>query len=126
MAHFVLEYSDNIEPEKLGLQQLFSSLHDKAMQSGLFPLKGIRSRAYQCSGYRIADGNPAHQFVHMSVLIGAGRSEQEKETAAKELFSVLEQHLESCSEERGLALSFEMRELDPVLRFNKNNISDYL
>lgn len=126
MAHFILEYSDNIATEHLALQELFGKLHEQARQSGLFPYKGIRSRAYCSNEYRMADGNPSHQFMHLSVLIGAGRSEAEKLSAAQAMFDIYEAHFSPCFVGRGVAMSFEMRELDAVLKFNKNNIADYL
>ncbi len=126
MAHFVLEYSDNIDNHTLALEQLFIKLHSSARETGIFPLKGIRSRAFACHDYRIADGNPKHMFVHLSVLIGAGRSEEEKMLAAKAFFAVYEAHFAACFEQRGVAMSFELRELEPVLKFNKNNIQDFL
>lgn len=125
MAHFVLEYSANILPETLDLQTLFAKLHQVAVDTGLFPLKGIRSRAYACHEYRLADGNPEHIFVHLTVLLGAGRSLEERERAAKSFFQVLEVHFASCFS-RGVAMSFEMKELEPVLKYNKNNLQDYL
>lgn len=126
MAHFVLEYSANIPAETLNFQMLFANLHQAAVETGLFPLKGIRSRAYACQDYRVADGNPEHIFVHLTVLLGAGRSLEEREGAAKSFFKVLETHFASCFAERGVAMSFEMKELEPVLKYNKNNIQDYL
>lgn len=83
MAHFVLEYSANIAKDTLALQELFSKLHQAAQDTGLFPYKGIRSRAYACQDYRMADGNPEHVFIHLSVLLGAGRSMAERESAAQ-------------------------------------------
>lgn len=126
MAHFVLEYSANISADILNLQSLFAQLHQAAMDTGIFPLKGIRSRAYPCHDYRMADGNPEHMFVHLTVLLGAGRSLEERELAAKSFFKVLDQHFVHCFETRGVAMSFEMKELEPVLKYNKNNIQDYL
>lgn len=126
MAHFVLEYSTNLSKQVLDLQNLFAKLHSTAESTGLFPYKGIRSRAFACNDYRMADGNPQHVFMHLSVLIGAGRSMEEKEQAAKLFFDVFEAHFSSCFGERGVAMSFEMRELEPVLKYNKNNIQDYL
>lgn len=126
MAHFVLEYSANIPAETLNLQLLFSKLHQAAVDSGLFPLKGIRSRAYACHDYRMADGNPEHIFVHLSVLLGAGRSLEEREGAAQSFFQIVHLHFASCFEHRGVALSFEMKELEPILKYNKNNLQDYL
>lgn len=126
MAHFVLEYSDNIDRDVLALPELFEKLHASAMDTGLFPLKGLRSRAYPCADFRMADGNPEHSFVHLTVLLGAGRSMPEREAAAKQFFAVLEQHFASSFANRGVAMSFEMKELETVLKFNKNNIQDYL
>jgi 5-carboxymethyl-2-hydroxymuconate isomerase len=91
MPHFVLEYSDNIDRAVLALPALFEKLHASAMDTGLFPLKGLRCRAYPCADFRMADGNPEHSFVHLSVLLGTGRSMPEKEAAAKQFFAVLEQ-----------------------------------
>jgi len=126
MAHFVLEYSSNLDGEALALQPLFAKLHTSAAESGVFPLKGIRSRAYRCEEYRLADGNAHHAFVHLQVLMGAGRDEETRQHVAKAFFAILQQHLSPLFAERGLALSFELKELEPVLKFNKNNIQDYL
>ncbi len=126
MAHFVLEYSDNISAETLALQSLFKKLHSSAVDTGLFPYKGIRSRAYACHDYRMADGQAEHMFVHLTVLLGAGRTIEERELAAKGFFSVLENHFAACFDQRGVAMSFEMKELEPVLKYNKNNIQDYI
>lgn len=126
MAHFVLEYSSNLDSDTLALQALFRKLHDSAAASGIFPLKGIRSRAYCCEHYRLADGNPEHAFVHLQVLVGAGRDEATRQRVAEEFFALLQQHLAPLFAQRGLALSFELKELEPVLKFNKNNIQDYL
>ncbi len=126
MAHFILEYSDNISSEVLDLQRLFERLHSCAIDTGLFPLKGVRSRGHACSDFRIADGNPEHVFVHLSVLVGAGRSLDERGSAAKALFEVFEDHFAACFEYTGVAMSFEMRELEPVLKYNRNNIEAYL
>ncbi len=126
MAHFVLEYSDNIDKADLALQDLFTQLHQAADETGLFPLKGIRSRAYACHDYRMADGNPEHMFVHLEVKLGAGRTMEEREAAAQSFFAVLSEHFAGSFEQRGVAMSFEMKELEPVLKYNKNNIQDYL
>ena len=65
MAHFILEYSANLAKEKLALPGLFSKLHDEAVNSGLFPLAGIRSRAYRTEEFRVANGDPGFGFVHL-------------------------------------------------------------
>ncbi len=123
MAHFILEYSTNIKPETLDLQQLFSDLHNAALETGLFPLKGIRSRAYPCDHYRVADGKPQNRFVHLNVLVGAGRSLEQREQAARALFAVYKKHFSNAGAQRDMALSFELRELEPVTKYNRNTIT---
>lgn len=126
MAHFVLEYSDNLGQDQQSIQDLFKALHQAAEDTKLFPLKGIRSRAYCCEQYHMADGNPEHGFAHLQVLLGAGRTMQEKQGAADLFFDVFTKHFSEHHDKHGMALSFEMKELEPVLKFNKNNIQDYL
>lgn len=126
MAHFVLEYSDNLNQDKVSVQKLFAALHDAAQKTELFPLKGIRSRAYCCENYRLADGNPDHGFAHLEVKLGAGRSLEERKLASEQFFAVFTEHFSDAFAQKGIGLSFEMRELEPVLKFNKNNIQDYL
>ena len=101
-------------------------MHQAANETKLFPLKGIRSRAYCCDKYRMADGNPQHGFAHLQVLLGVGRTMEERQIAADLFFEVFTKHFQSQSDKHGMALSFEMKELEPVLKFNKNNIQDHL
>lgn len=126
MAHFVLEYSDNLGQDDSTIQGLFDELHTAAAETGLFPLKGIRSRGYCCEQYRMADGNPQHAFAHLEVKLGAGRSMEDRQSAADSFFVVFCEHFAAQIEKQGVALSFEMRELEPVLKFNKNNVADFL
>jgi len=126
MAHFVLEYSDNLGQSDESIQELFSELHLAAEKSGLFPLKGIRSRGYCCEQYRMADGNPEHGFAHLEVKLGAGRSLEDRQLVADIFFKIFTAHFSDLIANRGMALSFEMKELEAILKFNKNNIEEHL
>jgi 5-carboxymethyl-2-hydroxymuconate isomerase len=126
MAHFILEYSDNLGQSDESIQTLFATLHAAASETGMFPLKGIRSRGYCCQQYRMADGNAGHGFAHLEVKLGAGRSLQDRKAAADEFFALFSGHFDEQVQQRGMALSFEMRELEPVLKVNKNNVADHL
>ena len=127
MPHFTLEYSSNISKKKLAAKELFAKLHETAANTaGNFPTKGMRSRAFKSKDFYVADGNPDHMFVHLTVKIGVGRSQEDREIAAKDLFAVLTEHFASSFEERGVAMSFEMTELEAITKFNKNNVGDYM
>ena len=126
MPHFILEYSTNLEQSDDSIHDLFTELHQTAAQTGLFPLKGLRGRAYPCDQYRMADGNPEHGFAHLTIKLGVGRSLEDRQSAAKLFFKILTEHFAEQVSKKGVMLSFEMKELEPVLKFNQNNVPDYL
>ena len=126
MAHFIVEYSANLDDNAVDLPDLFDKLHQAAVATELFPLAGIRSRAHRCEHFRVADGDSHYGFVHLQVKVGAGRSEQQLQTAAQAFFDVLSDHLQALYQQQGLAISFEMTELPTTLKYNQNNLRDYL
>jgi 5-carboxymethyl-2-hydroxymuconate isomerase len=126
MAHFILEYSDNLGQDDSSIQSLFSGLYDAAVQTGIFPAKGLRFKAYPCNQYRIADGNPDHGFVHLEVKLGVGRTLDQRKLASEVIFQALTAHFQNLIDSRGMAVSFEMKELEAITKFNQNNIQDYL
>lgn len=125
MPHFIAEYSSNLD-ESVDFQELFSQVNDFLGNTGVFPLGGIRSRGIRLDQYRVADGQHDYAFVHMTLKVGSGRDLETRQKAATELFSLIEQFFEPLKEQRLLAISFEMTELDPVLNFKSNNIHQFL
>ena len=121
MPHFILEYSRNLEPE-LDVQALFRALRAAALETGIFPPGGIRFRAYPCETYLVADGRPENGFVHLTLKLGHGRTLEVKRSTGEKLFAALTEQLNPIFEKRPLAISFEMRELDPELSFKKSNL----
>ena len=126
MPHFILEHSTNIEPKDLAVDELFNKLHCAAVDTGLFELAGIRSRAHPCEHFRVADGSPNYAFVHLATKVGRGRTQDELAQAAQQFFKVLSEHYDQQSSSRGLALSFEMTELPDQLKFNKNTVRNFM
>lgn len=125
VPHLVVEYSANIE-DVLNLDALLDRLHATALQTGMFPLGGIRIRAYRAESYRIADCAPDNAFVHVTATVGSGRPLERREAVSQELFAAICDELESLAAARPLAISFNMREFDPVLNYKKNNLHEYV
>ena len=127
MPHLIVEYSANLE-SRLGLEALMATLRDVAVAGGVFPLAGIRVRAVRRDRYLIADGDPAHGFVHVMARIGKGRGESVRRAQAQALFDALRAHLEPFRRDwvGGLALSLEMVEIDPVGSLKLNNLHERL
>ena len=125
MPHLIVEYSANIE-SALDLPVLMRSLKERAVATGVFPLGGIRVRGACRQHYDIADGNADNAFVHLQARIGAGRDAATRSAAADALFAVLTEHLEALYAQRGLGISLEFVEIDPVTSRKRNNLHERL
>lgn len=125
MPHLIIEYSANLEG-RLGLDALMDTLHHTALETGVFPIGGLRIRAHRTDHYRIADGDPANGFVHVTAMIGHGRPLDVQQRAGEQLFSALTAHLEPLFAQSPLAISFNIQEFHPVLNYKKNNLHRYV
>ena len=122
MAHFIYEYSANLPADQLDMPSLMAKMHKAADESGVFPLAGLRSRAMRCEEFRVGDGNPDNGFVNLSIKVGRGRDLDTRMDIGQTLFDILIEHLQPLFDSRGLAVSFEMRQLEEHVKFNKKNI----
>lgn len=125
MPHLTVEYSANLESDA-AVQDIVDALHQSAIETGVFPLGGIRTRAVRCDHYRIADGDPANAFVHVVLRIAAGRDEATRERAGAHVFAALTRTLAAVSAARPLAISFELQEIAPAWSARQNTIHDRL
>jgi len=110
MPHFIVEYSPNIE-SYIDVGELCNLIRETAIGIDAFPMPGVRVRATKVDHYSIADGNSKHGFVDVSVRLRAGRDLDVKKPS-------IDQH--------SLALSFEMRDIDPDLSPKCGSIRDHL
>ena len=56
----------------------------------------------------------------------SGRDLETRQRVAAELFEKIDAFFQPLKDQRLLAISFEMTELDPVLNFKSNNIHQFL
>lgn len=125
MPHLNIEYSANLE-EVLDVQALVDTIHQTALETGIFPLGGVRTRAEARKHYRIANGDPRAGYIHMIVRIGSGRDLETRRNAGERIFAALCAFTEAIYESRPLALSFELHEIPPELAWRKNNLHELL
>lgn len=125
MPHFTIEYSANIK-NSVSWPDLCEAIRSAAVETGVFPLGGIRVRAYACEAYAIADGAPEHAFVAMVLRLGQGRDPDTRKTAGERVFQALADHLAELSDQRPLAISFDMEEISSEFSFKKNTIHQWL
>lgn len=120
MPHLTVEYSANLE-EDVDVAAFCAAMRDAMRETGIFPLGGIRVRAFPCATYVIADGDPAYAYLHMICRIGAGRDPETRLAAAEAIYAAAEGHLKARIGDRPMALSLDLDELHArtsLKRFN--------
>jgi len=125
MPHFTIEYSANLDA-RVDMAEIVEVVRKAAVETGIFPLGGIRVRAIKCEHYAIADGNPQHGFLAMVLRLGEGRDLAARKKAGEHIFKVLSGHLEPVFAGSKFALSFDMQINDKETSWKRNNIHDAL
>ena len=125
MPHLMIDYSANVEPD-VNMGALCDTLRDVAASIDAFPLAGIKVRAVRVDHYAIADGNPEHGFIDISIRIREGRDTETKQNAAQKLFDAANEFVADVMRRRSLALSLELRDIDAALSPKSGSIRKYL
>ena len=125
MPHFHIEYSANLE-SLVDMAQLCEAVRAKAATIDTFPMAGIRVRATRVDHVAIANGNPKHGFVDLSVRLREGRPHDVKRDAITQIFTVLTDFMAPTMETLSVALSAEIRDIDADLSPKFGNIRDHL
>lgn len=125
MPHVTIDYSANME-QRTDMAALCDTLRRAAIETGLFPMPGIRVRAVRADHVAIADGADRHGYVDISVRLRAGRPQKAKAAATEHLFQAARQFLEPALAQHSIALSIEMRDIDPDLSPKTGTIRDHL
>lgn len=125
MPHITIEYSANVA-EHHQIDALVEAVHTVALDHGLAPLAGLRTRAESRTHYRIADGDPRHGFVAISCRIGPGRSSKKKRSFIERILDAAQRTIDEDRSPLVIAWSIELTEIDPEFRINRNHIRDVL
>ncbi|MGV8986848.1 MAG: 5-carboxymethyl-2-hydroxymuconate isomerase [Cypionkella sp.] len=125
MPHIQIDYSANAET-RIDLPALCRALRNAAVATGVFPLAGVRVRAVKVDHWVIADGDPQHAFIDISVRLRGGRSLQIRQNAAVAIFAAAEALCAPALAETSFMLSLEMRDIDPDLSPKSSSIRRYL
>lgn len=125
MPHIIIEYSANLR-DSVDFPQFLSALRGTALATGVFPLGGIRIRAYETSHYLIADGHPDNAFVHIMLRVGHGRDLDTRKRACEAIFTTVVEQLDALFRRIPIGISLEMQEIDAVLTYKKNNLHEYV
>lgn len=125
MPHFTIEYSANLD-RNVDMAAVVEVVRRAAVETGIFPLGGIRVRAIRCEHYAIANGDPAFGFLDMVLRLGEGRDLAARRKAGNHIFSALSAYLDPVFAGGRFALSFDMQINDKETSWKRNNIHDAL
>lgn len=126
MPHLTFEYTANLAADG-DLQALCN--HAAAVLVGqqsdgkpVYPIGGVRVRAVKLDTWTMADGQADYAFVHGSLKIGSGRSDEVKQATGNALFEVMKSHFADLYARRYLALSLEIGEFSEAGTWKHNNV----
>ena len=125
MPHFTIEYSANLD-SRLDIGAVCEVVRRAAVETGIFPLGGIRVRAVRCEHYAIADARQDYGFLDMVLRIGEGRDLPARKKAGEHVFQALSKHLDPVFAASKFALSFDIQINDKDTSWKRNNIHDAL
>src|ERR1700727_2350802 len=125
MPHFTLEYSANLDG-RVDIAKVVEVVRKAAVETGIFPLGGIRVRAIRCEHYAIADGNADLGFLAMVLRLGEGRDLATRKKAGEQIFKTLSAYLDPVFAKSKFALSFDMQINDKQMSWKRNNIHEAL
>lgn len=125
MPHLIIDYSPNVE-DWIDMAAFCDALRCAMIETGDLPLPGVRVRAHRADHVSVADGAAHHGFIDMSLRLRGGRDMDTKRAATAHIFDTAKQFLAPVMAERSLALSFEMRDIDPDLSPKTGTIRDHL
>ncbi len=125
MPHLIIEYSTNLDAA-LAMPVLARALHTAALETGVFPIGGCRTRLAPRANYVIGDGHPENGFIHVQARIGAGRPADVRQRAAEHIFGRLKAETAAVYASRPLGLTLEVVEIDPVGSLKHNNLHDII
>jgi 5-carboxymethyl-2-hydroxymuconate isomerase len=125
MPHFTIEYSANLDA-RVDMGEVVEVVRKAAVETGIFPLGGIRVRAIRCEHYAIADGGAHFSFLDMVLRLGEGRDLATRTKAGEHIFRALSDYLDPVFVQSRFALSFDMQINDKETSWKRNNIHEAL
>lgn len=125
MPHLRIEYSPGLA-DRVDIDGLCRTAYDAMQQTGIFPLAGIRVRAFCADHCIVADDHPDNDFAAIYMTVGAGRATDTLQQAGQHIFAALQAYLADALAAPHFALSLDIRVSDPVLSWKDTPIHNRL
>lgn len=105
MPHIVLEHSADLK-SSLNESQILVKMHEFFVNTGIFTPEAVKARSISFDEYILTGAGKS--FVHVSVSILAGRSDEQIEMLCNNLYSLMKENITQTEK-----LSLEIREMNP-------------
>lgn len=121
MPHITVAYTANI-PNEANINELLIKANQSLISHGdTFSPNGIRSRAIKLNNYVIGEGTNDGAFVHVTLQIATGRTEEMKKAVLDHLFTTIESHFKELLANKHITLSLHLSELNGDGNMYKQN-----
>jgi 5-carboxymethyl-2-hydroxymuconate isomerase len=121
MPHILIEFSANVETA-LEPQRLVNAVHDAAVETGLFRISTVRTRAARREHYAVADKNPVNGFIAVTMRISPGRDLAVRSRVASDVLAAITALGTDTIVGQKLAISVDIEEVDASVAARKNNL----
>ena len=124
MPHITIEYSNNLA-DVHDVAALVADVHAVAAGHPWVPLAGLRTRAIVREHFLVADGAPTNAFVAITVRVGPGRTDDEKQAFLDTILdgaTISVEGPDGSTTSLAIAWSIEVQEIDARWRVNRNRI----
>lgn len=113
MPHLILEYSANVI-EKSQLNTLLKSIHPVLVEMLPADLGACKSRAIECAHFCVSNGNVNNAFVHVTLKIMSGRTEDTLKKVGEKIMAMLKAYFSESMGKLQLRISIEISELSKI------------
>ncbi|CUH81064.1 5-carboxymethyl-2-hydroxymuconate Delta-isomerase [Tropicibacter naphthalenivorans] len=121
MPHLRIEYSPGLAA-RLDMDGLCRAAHRAMVETGVFPLAGIRVRAFCADHCIVADDHPDNDFAALILTVGAGRTTETLQQAGAHIWDAVRAYLAEPLASPHFALSLDIRESNPDLSWKDTPI----
>lgn len=121
MPHLSIEYSPGLA-ERADIDAVCRAAYTAMKEAGIFPLAGIRVRAFAANHCIVADDLADNDFAALTLSVGAGRDKPALQAAGDRIFTAVQAALATPLATPHFALSLEIRVIDPDLSWKDTPI----
>jgi 5-carboxymethyl-2-hydroxymuconate isomerase len=107
MPHTILEYSANVV-DSTDFQPLWGGLHSLLVATAHCRIQDIKSRAYRCEAFHMADGDPSCAFVHLTIRLLEGREPEALAQIGTAALELLKSHFFNTLAKRQCDITVEL------------------